>query len=151
MTEPVWLDTADCLSSQNKLLAWFGGSAGVRDEGLLESALARPQQKYAYGTPTTYELAAAYAYGIVKNHPFIDGNKRAGFIAAALFLEINGKVFAAPEEEVVIQTLALAASECSETEYAQWLETACDAVGTSRSPCGALGKRSGPTDEQKPS
>ena len=125
MTEPIWLDKADCLSFQEELLAWFGGAAGIRDEGLLESALARPQQMYAYETPSLYRLGAAYAFGIVKNHPFIDGNKRAGFLAAALFLEINGERFAASEEEVVLRTLALAAGECSEEEYAKWLEDSC--------------------------
>jgi len=125
MKEPVWLDLEDCLSFHGELLAWYGGADGVRDEGLLESALARPQQEYVYGTPTTYEMAAAYAHGIVKNHPFVDGNKRAGFLAAALFLEINGEKFTAPEEEVVIQTLALAAGECSEAEYAEWLKASC--------------------------
>jgi len=126
MTEPTWLDAVDSLSFHNELLAWFGGSAGVRDEGLLESALARPRQQYAYGVPTVFDLGAAYAYGIVKKHPFIDGNKRAGFLAAALFLEINGETFGAPEEEVVAQTLALAAGACTEAEYAAWLESSCD-------------------------
>ncbi|NQU41478.1 MAG: type II toxin-antitoxin system death-on-curing family toxin [Lentisphaerae bacterium] len=125
MSEPVWLDAADCRSFQSELLAWFGGPDGVRDEGLLESALARPRQQHAYGSPSLFELGAAYAFGIVKNHPFIDGNKRAGFLAAALFLEINGETFTAPEEDVVAQTLALAASHCTEAEYAAWLESAC--------------------------
>ena len=127
MSEPIWLDAADCISFQSKLLAWSGGSDGIRDEGLLESALARPRQRHAYGSPTLFELGAAYAFGIVKNHPFIDGNKRTGFLAAALFLEINGERFAASEEEVVVQTVALAAGECSEEEYASWLEQACQA------------------------
>ncbi len=125
MTEPIWIDAVDCLALQSELLALFGGPGGVRDKGLLESALARPQQQFAYGTPTLCELAAAYAYGIVKNHPFVDGNKRAGFLVAALFLEINGLSFTAPEEEVVLQTLALAAGQCSEAEYATWLDGAC--------------------------
>ena len=93
--------------------------------GLLDSALARPRQRYAYGEPSLSELAAAYAFGIVKNHPFIDGNKRAGFITAALFLEVNGSHFEASEETTVIHTLHLAAGECSEAEYAAWLERSC--------------------------
>lgn len=125
MKEPVWLDLGDCLAFQGELLSWLGGAAGVRDQGLLESALARPQQPFAYEEPSLYELGASYAFGIVKNHPFVDGNKRAGFLAAALFLEINGESFAAPEEDVVTQTLALAAGECSQAEYAKWLERAC--------------------------
>lgn len=125
MREPIWLDAADCLSFQGEMLAWFGGAGGVRDENFLESALARPRQRYAYAEPTLYELGVAYAYGIVKNHPFVDGNKRAGFLAAALFLEINGESFAAPEDEVVLQTLGLAAGDCSEADYAEWLERSC--------------------------
>ncbi len=121
MTEPIWIDAVDCLALQSELLALFGGPAGVRDEGLLESALTRPRQQYAYGAPSLCELGAAYAFGIVKNHPFMDGNKRGGFLVAALFLEINGLSFTAPEEEVVLQTLALAAGQCTEAEYATWL------------------------------
>ena len=81
--------------------------------------------RFAYEAPSIFELAAAYAHGIVKNHPFIDGNKRAGFIAATLFLETNGWVFAAPEPEVVLHTLALAASEETEADYATWIEQSC--------------------------
>ena len=125
MSEPIWLDGADCIAFQGELLAWFGGADGIRDEGLLESALARPRMRFAYGAPGLYELAAAYAFGIVKNHPFVDGNKRAGFLAAALFLEINGESFAAPEEEVVLETLRLAAGDSSEADYAEWLERSC--------------------------
>ena len=114
--ESIWLDATDCLAFHGELLAWFGGADGVRDASLLASALARPRQRFAYETPTLYELGAAYAFGIVKKHPFIDGNKRAGFLAATLFLEINGESFTAPEEEAVLKTLALAASECSESD-----------------------------------
>ncbi len=105
-----------------KLLDRFGGLRGIRDEGLLDSALNKPRNQFAYGSPSVFELAASYAIGIVKNHPFLDGNKRAGFVAAALFLETNGYGFQAPEEEAVLQTLALAAGESSEPEYAAWLE-----------------------------
>lgn len=125
MKEPVWVDAADVYSFQLEMLAAFGGLAGVRDEGLLQSALSRPLNLFAYGSPTLFELAAEYALGIVKNHPFLDGNKRAGFMAAALFLEANGLRFSAPEEEVVIQTLALAAGEIDQTDYAVWLKASC--------------------------
>ncbi|MDP6522657.1 MAG: type II toxin-antitoxin system death-on-curing family toxin [Kiritimatiellia bacterium] len=125
MKTPVWLTRAVIDAVHQELLARFGGLAGVRDEGLLQSALARPEQLHAYGDPTLFDLAAAYAYGIVKNHPFIDGNKRLGFMAAYIFLGANHLDVTAPEEEVVVQTLALAASECSEAEYAAWRETAC--------------------------
>jgi death-on-curing protein len=121
MKEPRWVDAADCHAFHAEMLARFGGLPGIRDEGLLESALHRPRQLHAYGRPDIFELAAAYAVGIVKNHPFLDGNKRAGFMAAALFLEYNGEEFQAPEEEVVLQTLALAAGEVKEADYAAWL------------------------------
>ncbi len=127
MSEPVWVDMADCLALHEALIERFGGLAGVRDEGLLESALHRPLQLHAYGQPTLFELAAAYAAGIVRNHPFLDGNKRAGFTAAALFLEANGLRFAAAEEEVVGRTLALAAGALDEAGFAAWLAAACAA------------------------
>lgn len=122
MNEPTWIDKEDCLGFHEQLLARFGGLAGVRDEGLLESALGRPLQAFHYENPTIFELAAVYAHGIVKNHPFIDGNKRSGLMAAALFLESNGWVFCPPEEEAVLQTLALAAGETGAADFAVWLE-----------------------------
>lgn len=126
MKEPLWIDTKDCLTIHSSMLDRFGGLDGLRDAGLLDSALNRPKQIYAYGDPTLFELAAAYAAGAIKNHPFLDGNKRSGFVVAALFLEINGFVFRASEEEVVLRTLALAAGEFSEAAYAAWLEASCD-------------------------
>jgi death-on-curing protein len=122
MKKPVWLDRSDCLAIHEMMLAQHGGLAGVRDEGLLESALAKPQNLFAYGSPTLAELAASYAAGIIHNHPFPDGNKRTGFMLAATFLELNGLVFTATEESVVEQTLALAAGELKETGYAAWLK-----------------------------
>ena len=89
--------------------------------GLLESALARPQNLYAYGEGDAAALAAAYAFGIIRNHPFVDGNKRIGLLAAALFLEANGHRFVASEAAAVMRTLALAASEIDEAEFAAWL------------------------------
>lgn len=125
MNEPFWLTRTVIDATHQELLTRFGGLSGVRDEGLLESALARPEHLFAYGQPSLFELAAAYAHGIVKNHPFLDGNKRAGFMAAYIFLGANGESFSAPEEDVVMQTLALAAGESTEADYAQWLKTAC--------------------------
>ncbi len=125
MSDPVWIETADALAIHGELLQRFGGAAGVRDEKLLESALDRPKNVHAYGEPSLFELAAAYAAGIIKNHPFLDGNKRTGFIAAALFLESNGMQFQAPEEQVVERTFALAAGEIKESDYAAWLERSC--------------------------
>ena len=104
-----------------KLIERFGGLQGIRDEGLLDSALNKPLHVFNYGKPTVFELAASYALGIVKNHPFLDGNKRTGFVAAALFIEANGFSFQATEEEAVLETLALAAGERAEADYATWL------------------------------
>jgi death-on-curing protein len=125
MKRPVWLDRTDCLAIHEMMLAQHGGMAGVRDEGLLESALARPQNLFSYGSPTMPELAASCAVGIILNHPFVDGNKRTGFMMAATFLELNGLVFAATEESVVEKTLALAAGELKEAGYAAWLKASC--------------------------
>ncbi len=125
MNEPTWIEKEDCLGFHGKLLACFGGLDGLRDESLLESALNRPLQLFHYETPNFFDMAASYAFGIVKNHPFLDGNKRSGLMAAALFLEINGWSFNAPEEDAVLHTLGLAAGEISEAEYAAWLERSC--------------------------
>jgi death-on-curing protein len=121
MTEPFWVEREDCLAMHEKLLERFGGLKGIRDEGLLESALNKPRHLFSYGKPTIFEMAASYAVGIVKNHPFLDGNKRTGFVAAALFIEANGYLFQASEEEAVLETLALAAGETAEADYAAWL------------------------------
>ena len=121
MSDPVWLDREDCLAMHEKLIERFGGLQGIRDEGLLDSALNKPLHVFNYGKPTVFELAASYALGIVKNHPFLDGNKRTGFVAAALFIEANGFSFQATEEEAVLETLALAAGERAEADYAAWL------------------------------
>ncbi len=122
MNEPVWITREDCLAYHESLLERFGGLSGIRDESLLDSALNRPKHLLTYGKPSIFQMAASYAHGIVKNHPFLDGNKRAGFIAAALFIETNGFRFQAPEEEAVLETLSLAAGETSEEAYAAWLE-----------------------------
>lgn len=122
MNESVWVTEEDCLSFHDKLLARFGGASGVRDKGLLLSALARPQHVFAYETPSLFDLAAAYAHGIVKNHPFIDGNKRSGFLAATLFLEANGIRFNGDERDAVIQTLALGAGESTLQDFSAWLQ-----------------------------
>ncbi len=121
MNEPQWVLRDVVLALQDRLLAEFAGLSGLRDPGLFDSALARTEQLFAYGTPTLHELAAAYAYGLVRNHPFNDGNKRIGFTTAVLFLELNGLYFTASEADATIQTLALAAGEADEAEYAAWL------------------------------
>jgi len=104
-----------------QLLVEFGGAAGIRDEGLLESALMRPRHLFTYAAPSLQQLAASYAYGLVKNHPFYDGNKRIAFMIAILFLEVNGRRVIMEEADAVVQTLALAAGEWSEEAYARWL------------------------------
>ena len=105
-------------------LAEHGGNSGVRDQGLLESALARPQNIEAYGNPkpNIFDLAAAYAYGIIKNHPFIDGNKRTGFLLAYIFLRLNGYELNAPEAEAVLAVYSLASGEWIEKDFSRWLE-----------------------------
>lgn len=122
MKRPEWILRETVLALHDQLLAEFGGSKGIRDEGLLNSALDRPENLFVYGQPTLSELAAAYSFGLVKNHPFVDGNKRIGFAIAAVFLQLNGRMLVATEVDAVIQTLALAAGEIGEKEYANWLE-----------------------------
>ena len=123
MKEPEWVLRETVLTLHEQSLAQFGGLAGIRDEGLLDSALGRPQNLFAYGKPTLFALAASYAFGLAKNHPFIDGNKRTAFVTAVLFLELNGRRFSAEEADAAVRTLALAAGEMSEAEYAAWLKT----------------------------
>jgi death-on-curing protein len=119
--EPIWLNREDALAIHEMMLAQHGGLAGVRDEGLLESALFKPQHLFAYGPRALTELAASYAAGIILNHPFIDGNKPTGFILAAAFLEMNGTELTATEESVVQMTLALADGKLKQAAYAEWL------------------------------
>jgi death-on-curing protein len=121
MKEPQWVLRETGLALQERLLAEFGGRGGIRDGGLLDSALARPQQGFAHGRQNLFDLAAAYAFGLVRNHPFLDGNKRIGFAVAVLFLELTGRRFTAPEAEATLKTLALAARELDEAGYADWL------------------------------
>ena len=121
MKQPIWLNRADAFAIHEMMLAQYGGPAGVRDEGVLESALFKPQHLFAYGSPTLAVMAASYAAVIILNHPFLDGNKRTGFMLAATFLEINGMEFTATEESVVQMTLALAGGELKQAAYAKWL------------------------------
>ena len=122
MKEPIWIDERDVLILHDRLLALDGGSTGVRSEALLESALARPKQLRAYGdSPDIIDMAASYTVGIVRNHPFVDGNKRTGFVVGVLFLEINGHRFTATEEDATQMILALAAGTLDETAFTAWL------------------------------
>lgn len=116
-----WLNVRLLHTVHDEQLAEHGGAAGVRDEGLLASALARAQQLAAYGDPDVADLAAAYAYGIVRNHPFVDGNKRSAFVAAQIFLRLNGSRIHADRADCVLTMLRLAAGEIDEAAYAAWL------------------------------
>lgn len=122
MTEPIWIDQHLALALHDKMLARFGGAAGVRDEALLASALSRPQQQYHYAqNPDIFDLGMAYAAGIVRNHPFVDGNKRTGFITAILFLELNGARFTASEEAAARAVIELASGSMDEVGFAAFL------------------------------
>lgn len=121
MTEPRWLPKNLILVVHERQLAEHGGARGLRDEGLLESALARPQNLSAYGESDVATLAGAYAFGIARNHPFIDGNKRTAFVACELFLMANGNELLASDEECLAMMLSLAANEIGEAEFAAWL------------------------------
>jgi len=125
MKEPNWITREECLAFQAELLARFGGFNRLHDEGLLEPALSRPLQLFYYGDPDLFDFAAAYAEGIVKNHSFLDGNKRSGLMAAARFLETNGYMFTAPEEEAVLRTLVLAAGAEDAADFGNWLRASC--------------------------
>jgi death on curing protein len=121
--EPKWVLRDTVLLLHEQSLAEHGGTAGIRDEGLLDSALGKPMNLFAYGDPAIHDLAASYVYGLVKNHPFLDGNKRTGFVTGVLFLALNGYKLIASEADAAIRTLALAAGEMTEKAYAAWLET----------------------------
>lgn len=124
MREIRWFAEPEVLALHDLMLAHYGGAAGVRDASMLAAALARPRQLSHYGSPSLAELAAAHAVGIVRNHPFVDGNKRIGFMLAAGYIELNGGEFFAPEAEAAIHTLGLAAGAVSEAAYARWLQGA---------------------------
>ena len=121
MKEPYWFTVGECLILHEMMMSQYGGSPDLRDPNLLDSALAKPRQLFAYGKPTMAELAASYVFGVVKNHPFIDGNKRTGFMLGAGFLERDSHHFTAGEADAALQILALAAGELTEAELAVWL------------------------------
>lgn len=131
MTEPLWLEERDALVLHDRLLALHGGAAGVRDDALLQSALARPQQIHAYAdAPDRLDLAAAYTAGIVRNHPFIDGNKRTGFVIGILFLELNGYRFTASEADAAQAVLELAAGTLDDAGYTNFLRANSQRAGS---------------------
>jgi death-on-curing protein len=122
LKEPVWIRKGDALALHEQQIVLFGGAAGVRDAGLLESALARPRDLFTYAErPVTMaELAAAYAFGISSNHPFLDGNKRTAMHVSFVFLEFNGVHVLATPPDACLTFLGLAAGEISEPELAPW-------------------------------
>lgn len=121
MKAPIWLDPEVVVAIHEAQLREHGGMAGTRDAGLLTSALARPANLMAYGTPDACALAAAYGYGLSRNHPFLDGNKRTGFVATELFLRLNGYDLIASDADCVLTMLAVAAGDITEDEFAAWL------------------------------
>jgi death-on-curing protein len=121
VTEPIWLPTDLVIAIHDEQLRLFGGPPGIRDQGLLESALNRPRNKYAYGTEDLAVLAAAYGYGLARNHAFVDGNKRNAFLVMVTFLGLNDINFVVPEPDAVVMTLAVAAGEVSEESLARWI------------------------------
>ena len=118
--EPVWLDSRDALAIHDRQLAEHGGLQGVRDLSALESALARPVNRWVYGEDDVAELAAAYAFGIARNHPFADGNKRTAWVLARLFLAVNGSSLKFEQQDATQTVITLAAGDLSEEELADW-------------------------------
>jgi death-on-curing protein len=120
--EPLWIEERDVLAIHDRLLALHGGATGVRDRDLLESVLARPRQHHSYAkTSDVVEMAALYTAGIVRNHPFVDGNKRVGFVIGVLFLELHGFDFKASKADATQAVMALAAGTLDEAAYTAWL------------------------------
>lgn len=120
--EPLWIEEREALAIHDRLLALHGGGTGLRDRGLLQSALARPREDYAYSNrPDAVDLAAPYTAGIIRNHPFVDGNKRTGFVVGVLFLELHGFDFKASEEDATQAVMGLAAGTLDEAGYTAWL------------------------------
>ena len=123
----IWLSRQIVLALHEEQLAAHGGAAGLRDAGLLDSALARPLNHAGYGAPDTAELAALYALAIARNHPFVDGNKRTAFAAMVLFLSLNGLELEAPEVEATVAALTMAAGEMPDAEFIAWVRAHAEA------------------------
>ena len=123
MSEWRWIDRRALLLLHDESIAEHGGASGIRDEGLLDSALARPLNLVAYGSPDWAELAASYGVGLAKNHPFVDGNKRAAFLAVGLFLALNGRRLVATQAGATMTMLAVAAGSLDEPAFAAWLRS----------------------------
>lgn len=123
--QPEWLTIEDVRLFQRELIATFGGADGVRDEGLLASAVARPRHVYDYESQDLAVLAGAYAHGLAKNHPFVDGNKRVSFVVARVFLGMNGIAFDPPEAEAVVMVEGLASGAVTQPGFTDWMRKHC--------------------------
>lgn len=122
--EPRWITLAIVQELQRRQIATFGGLAGIRDANLLDSALSRPINRFLYESDVSYaDLAASYCFGIAKNHPFVDGNKRAAYVAATVFLRLNGIRIAPSQEDIINTILSLASGELDESNLAEWFES----------------------------
>lgn len=122
MIAPIWVDEAVVIAIHRRQLAEHGGSDGIRDQGLLESALFRPRNQFNYGNPSIFDLAAAYGYGIAKNHPFIDGNKRTSYVVMRTFLKLNGYDLQTSTPKKYQVWIRLADSQMNETELSKWIK-----------------------------
>jgi len=120
-----WINRQALVLLHDESLAIHGGGAGLRDEGLFESALARPENLAAYGSPDVFECAAAYAFGLARNHPFVDGNKRVALLASGVFLRINGYRLNVSQADAAEAVISHAAGDLSESAYAAWLRAGC--------------------------
>ena len=126
MKEPQWLSKPAVLAFHGRLLAEHGGDTGIRDEGLLESALAAPRNKFHYGEADIFALAGTYAHSLLTNHPFVDGNKRVALVTTGVFLELNGFRLTAPEPDTVLAILALVKGEMKVEDFADWLRVSSE-------------------------
>lgn len=131
--EPRWLSKAAVLAIHEMLLAEHGGAAGILDDGLLDAAVASPRNHFAYDQPDIFHLAAAYAHGLTRNHPFSDGNKRVALTVAGVFLELNGFRLDAPEQEAVTATIALSERTLDAGAFAAWLKASCTEIPRKKS------------------
>jgi len=122
MSEPVWISRATLFALQEMLLSSFGGVPGVRDDAALQAALSRAEKRFHAGPTSLFGLAASYGLSLMKDRPFVDGNKRTGFTTAVVFIELNGYQFQATEADAALRTLAFAAAAMDESDYAAWLE-----------------------------
>lgn len=123
MKEPVWILDSLVPAIHSELLSEHGGGSGIRDETLLESALARPKQKYSYDPDSSlFSIAASYSFGLAKNHPFVDGNKRTAFVIGVLFLEMNGYMLNASEPSAALMFENMAAGKIDENQLSDWFE-----------------------------